>query len=140
MVVYRSYGNNKGGVSRIEDAGKPISLNIRNQEQWTPDNPMLYEITVGILKNAEGPEIEYYDVTTTYFAVRKISTGKDEHGVMRLLLNNKPLFQIGPLDQGWWPDGLLTPPTDEAMHYDLEVSKKLGMNMLRKHIKVEPAR
>ena len=59
---------------------------------------------------------------------------------MRLMLNNKPLFQIGPLDQGWWPDGLLTPPSDEAMKYDLEVLKKLGMNMLRKHIKVEPAR
>ena len=59
---------------------------------------------------------------------------------MRLMLNNKPLFQFGPLDQGWWPDGLLTPPTDEAMKYDLEVIKKLGFNMLRKHIKVEPAR
>ena len=59
---------------------------------------------------------------------------------MRLMLNNKPLFQIGPLDQGWWPDGLLTPPSDEAMKYDLEVLKKLGFNMLRKHIKVEPAR
>ena len=59
---------------------------------------------------------------------------------MRLMLNNKPLFQIGPLDQGWWPDGLLTPPTDEAMKYDIEVLKKLGFNMLRKHIKVEPAR
>ena len=59
---------------------------------------------------------------------------------MRLMLNNKPVFQIGPLDQGWWPDGLLTPPTDEAMKYDLEVLKKLGFNMLRKHIKVEPAR
>ena len=59
---------------------------------------------------------------------------------MRLMLNNKPLFQIGPLDQGWWPDGLLTPPSDEAMAYDLKVLKNLGFNMLRKHIKVEPAR
>jgi hypothetical protein len=72
--------------------------------------------------------------------MRKISTAKDDKGVMRLMLNNKPLFQIGPLDQGWWPDGLLTPPSDEAMKYDLEVLKKLGFNMLRKHIKVEPAR
>src|SRR5262249_55531697 len=72
--------------------------------------------------------------------MRKISTGKDEKGVLRLMLNNKPLFQVGPLDQGWWPDGLLTPPSDEAMKYDLEVLKKVGMNMLRKHIKVEPSR
>jgi hypothetical protein len=72
--------------------------------------------------------------------MRKISAAKDEKGVPRLMLNGKPLFQIGPLDQGWWPDGLLTPPSDEAMKYDLEVLKKLGMNMLRKHIKVEPAR
>ena len=72
--------------------------------------------------------------------MRKIGTAKDDKGIMRLMLNDKPIFQIGPLDQGWWPDGLLTPPSDEAMKYDLEVLKKLGFNMLRKHIKVEPAR
>jgi hypothetical protein len=72
--------------------------------------------------------------------MRKVSAAKDENGVMRLMLNNKPVFQIGPLDQGWWPDGLLTPPSDAAMKYDVEVLKKLGFNMLRKHIKVEPSR
>jgi hypothetical protein len=72
--------------------------------------------------------------------MRKISVGKDDKGIPRMMLNNKPLFQIGPLDQGWWPDGLYTPPTEEAMIYDLKVLKDLGMNMLRKHIKVEPAR
>jgi beta-galactosidase/beta-glucuronidase len=66
--------------------------------------------------------------------MRSIAVGKDEQGILRLLLNGKPLFQIGPLDQGWWPDGLLTPPSDAAMKYDLEVLKSLGMNMLRKHI------
>jgi beta-galactosidase/beta-glucuronidase len=76
----------------------------------------------------------------TYFAMRSIAVGKDERGVQRLLLNGRPLFQVGPLDQGWWPDGLLTPPSDAAMRYDVEVLKRLGMNMLRKHIKVEPAR
>jgi len=72
--------------------------------------------------------------------MRKISLGKDKEGVTRIFLNNKPLFQFGPLDQGWWPDGLYTAPTDEALRYDIEVLKKLGCNMLRKHVKVEPAR
>src|SRR5437763_577205 len=72
--------------------------------------------------------------------MRKISVGKDKAGVPRMMLNDEPLFQIGPLDQGWWPDGLLTPPSDTAMEYDLRVLKALNFNMLRKHIKVEPAR
>lgn len=74
-----------------------------------------------------------------YFGMRKISRGMvDGHPCM--LLNNKPLYQFGVLDQGWWPDGLLTPPSDEGMRYDIEVVQSLGMNMIRKHIKVEPAR
>ena len=80
------------------------------------------------------------DRVESYFAMRKVSAAKDANGVLRLMLNNQPLFQYGPLDQGWWPDGLLTPPSDEAMRYDLEVLKRMGFNMLRKHIKVEPAR
>ena len=80
------------------------------------------------------------DRVGTYFALRTITKARDERGILRLCLNGKPLFQIGPLDQGWWPDGLLTPPSDAAMKSDLEVLKSLGMNMLRKHIKVEPAR
>jgi hypothetical protein len=72
--------------------------------------------------------------------MRKISLGKDQTGVTRLFLNNKPLFQFGLLDQGWWPDGLYTAPTDDALRYDIEVTKNLGFNMVRKHVKVEPAR
>ena len=72
--------------------------------------------------------------------MRKISLGKDEQGVTRMMLNDKPVFQWGPLDQGFWPDGLYTAPTDAAMKYDLEVTKQLGFNMIRKHVKVEPAR
>ncbi len=72
--------------------------------------------------------------------MRKIALAKDEAGVNRLFLNNKPLFQYGPLDQGWWPDGLYTAPTDEALKYDIEITKQLGMNMARKHVKVEPDR
>ena len=74
--------------------------------------------------------------------MRKISVGPDARaGTVRMLLNNQPVFQFGPLDQGWWPDGLLTPPSDAAMKSDIEyVLKKIGFNMMRKHIKVEPAR
>jgi hypothetical protein len=80
------------------------------------------------------------DRVTSYFAMRKIEVKKDRDGFNRIFLNNKPLFQYGPLDQGWWPDGLYTAPTDEALKYDLEVTRKLGFNMIRKHVKVEPAR
>ena len=79
-------------------------------------------------------------VVESHFAFRTITVAPDEKGLARMLLNGQPVFQYGPLDQGWWPDGLLTPPSDEAMKYDLEVLKKIGFNMLRKHIKVEPAR
>ena len=84
--------------------------------------------------------LQQVDRADSYFAFREIKAAKDEKGVMRMMLNGKPVFQFGPLDQGYWPDGLLTPPSDAAMKYDLEVLKKLGFNMLRKHIKVEPAR
>jgi hypothetical protein len=115
---------------QLRDPRKPEAVKL-----WTPDSPHLYDAVVTLAR-----ETEKVDQVDSYFAVRTASAAKDDKGVMRLMLNNKPLFQIGPLDQGWWPDGLLTPPSDEAMKYDLEVLKKLGMNMLRKHIKVEPAR
>ena len=76
----------------------------------------------------------------SYFGMRKISLGKDEKGFTRLMLNNKPYFQFGPLDQGFWPDGIYTAPTDEALRYDIEMTKKLGFNLARKHVKVEPDR
>lgn len=122
------------------EPGKPFRFKSGGRELWTPDRPTLYPVTVFLSDPAAERPTPASDRADSYFALRKISAAKDEHGVMRLMLNNKPLFQIGPLDQGWWPDGLLTPPSDEAMKYDIEVLKKLGMNMLRKHIKVEPAR
>ena len=79
-------------------------------------------------------------VVQSYAAMRKYSTKRDDKGIVRLQLNNKDLFQFGPLDQGWWPDGLYTAPTDEALRYDIEKTKDFGFNMIRKHIKVEPAR
>ena len=116
---------------------KPIRLKVDDPKLWTPDSPHLYDLRI----NLAAPTMdEVTDVVETYFAMRKIAVGKDDKGVLRMMLNDKPVFQMGPLDQGWWPDGLLTPPSDAAMKYDLEVLKKLGFNMLRKHIKIEPAR
>ena len=80
------------------------------------------------------------DDVASYFGLRKSSLGKDEQGITRLMLNNKPLFQFGPLDQGFWPDGIYTAPTDEALRYDIEMTKKLGFNLARKHVKIEPDR
>ena len=95
---------------------------------WSPENPRLYNFTAKYGR----------DVVKGYFGMRKIEKRKDAKGVLRFFLNNKPYFPIGTLDQGWWPDGLLTPPSEEAMEYDVKVLKDCGFNMLRKHIKVEP--
>ncbi len=118
--------------------GKPIEIAIPKEklQLWSPDSPFLYGLRID-LKSADGKSD---DAVFSYFAMRKISLGKDEAGVTRMMLNGKPVFQYGPLDQGFWPDGLYTAPTDEALRYDLEVTKKLGFNMVRKHVKVEPAR
>ncbi len=122
---------------KVTGDGNKVLLEVKKPVLWTPDNPHLYQVSVSLLGCASGDMIDSAD---SYFAFRTVGVGKDADGVQRLLLNGKPLFQYGPLDQGWWPDGLLTPPSDEAMKYDLEVLKKLGFNMLRKHIKVEPSR
>jgi beta-galactosidase/beta-glucuronidase len=103
----------------------PIKLSIPAPKLWSPETPHLYTLVVKAGK----------DEVQSYFAMRKFSV---EEG--RLCLNNRPYFQLGPLDQGYWPDGLYTPPTDEAMQKDVELVKSLGFNMLRKHVKVEPAR
>ena len=127
-------GSVQGSVSLVGGYHQLV-FNRGDIELWTPDTPNLNEVTVSLRRK----EVDL-DSVGTYFAARTVSTGPDENGHLRLLLNNKPLFHIGPLDQGWWPDGLLTPPSEEAMRYDLEVLKKMGMNMVRKHIKIEPSR
>lgn len=102
---------------------------------WSPDFPFLYTLKV-MLKS----DNKILDQVNSYAAMRKYSTKRDANGIVRLELNNQPLFQFGPLDQGWWPDGLYTAPTDEALVYDIQKTKDLGFNMIRKHIKVELAR
>jgi hypothetical protein len=112
-------------------AASVLTIKVKNAKLWSPDRPFLYDLRVGI----EGGE-----EVRSYFGMRKIGIGKDASGINRLMLNDQPLFQLGPLDQGWWPDGLYTAPTDAALKYDIEMTKRLGFNMIRKHVKVEPDR
>lgn len=116
--------------------GTPLMLQISNLHLWSPDDPFLYGLEVAI-QDTDGKTLDKVD---GYFGMRKTSLGKDEKGFTRLLLNDKPAFQLGVLDQGFWPDGLYTPPTEAAMAFDLETLKSMGFNMIRKHVKVEPAR
>jgi hypothetical protein len=115
-------------------AGEELKLRLRNPRLWSPDDPYLYDLKVRVKRGAE-----VLDEVQSYFGMRKIAIGK-VNGVQRLLLNGKFVFQIGPLDQGWWPDGLYTAPTDEALKWDLDMMKTFGFNMVRKHVKIEPAR
>ena len=121
----------EGSVS----TNKLIELKIREPKLWSPDNPNIYDLKL-TLTNPKGKII---DQVNSYFGMRKISLGNHK-GVKYLFLNNKPLFHYGTLDQGWWPDGLLTPPSDAAMRYDIEITKAMGFNMIRKHVKIEPDR
>jgi beta-galactosidase/beta-glucuronidase len=116
-------------------ACQSIELHIPEAKLWTPETPNLYNLEVSL--QSDGKTL---DKVKSYFAMRKISYAKDGDGIYRLQLNNKNYFQYGPLDQGWWPDGLYTAPTDEALAFDIEKTKEYGYNMLRKHVKVEPAR
>jgi len=123
-------------VSRSESGEEFIVLQVPEPHLWTPDDPFLYDLILTLFdRNGE-----VTDEVTSYAGMRKISLGRDEEGLTRIMLNNEFLFQFGPLDQGWWPDGLYTAPADEALRYDIETTKKLGFNMARKHVKIEPAR
>lgn len=115
--------------------GEALRLGLSNPTLWSPETPYLYDMQITLSQNGK-----VVDQVKSYTAFRKISTMKDRNGVMRMCLNNKPLFHYGPLDQGWWPDGLYTAPTDEALLYDIKKTKEWGFNMIRKHVKVEPAR
>lgn len=111
-------------------AGEPIVLEIPEAKLWSPESPFLYDLEVSLGS----------DSVKSYFGMRKISIGKDEKGILRPMLNNKYVHMHGPLDQGYWPDGIYTAPTDEALKFDIEMTKKFGFNMTRKHIKIEPSR
>ena len=115
--------------------GQAVDIVITNPKLWSPESPFLYDTKIKVISNGK-----VVDEVKSYFAMRKISSKRDASGIVRMQLNNKDVFQFGPLDQGWWPDGLYTAPTDEALKYDLVKTKELGFNMIRKHVKVEPAR
>ena len=122
-------------VGQAGPVGSRLGIELKEPKLWSPDSPHLYDLKVELRRGDQT-----LDAVTSYFGMRKISLGKDEDGITRMMLNGKFLFQYGPLDQGWWPDGLYTAPSDEALRYDLEMLKELGCNMLRKHVKVEPRR
>ena len=108
----------------------PAEIPVPKFEAWSPEHPKLYGFSVTCGK----------DLVQSYFAMRKISVNKDADGIPRLFLNNRPYFQNGVLDQGYWPESLLTAPTDEALAFDIRIAKSMGFNMIRKHVKVEPLR
>ena len=121
---------------KSSDDGETVEVEMpSNVLLWSPDHPFIYIVKVTLYK---GNKI--VDEVGSYFAMRKFSTAKDENGIVRLMLNNEPIFMFGPLDQGWWCDGLYTAPCDEALAYDIQKTKDFGYNMIRKHVKVEPAR
>jgi hypothetical protein len=127
-----------GGQVVAQASGLPgtaIDLPIPDPHLWSPNDPHLYGLSVAL--KGSGGQLDHVD---SYFAFRKISLGRDEQGRNRIFLNNHFLLEIGLLDQGYWPDGIYTAPTDEALKSDIETAKKLGYNLLRKHAKLEPAR
>lgn len=131
-IAYKK-GEEIGSVSG--KPGEELALLVPSPELWSADNPFLYDLEIKLM---EGDET--VDHINSYFGMREVSIGKDREGHSRIMLNGEPVFQLGPLDQGYWPDGLYTAPTDVALRHDLEMTKKLGFNMNRKHVKVEPDR
>ncbi len=127
----------KGKEKLAEQNGSDTSatLTINNPEAWSPSHPFLYDLKLSVMRKGK-----VVDEVKSYFAMRKISIAPDKNGIQKMMLNNAFLFEFGPLDQGWWPDGLYTAPTDAALKFDIEKTKEMGFNMIRKHIKVEPAR
>mgnify|MGYP001562791093 CR=1 FL=1 len=129
-------GEVSSSVAQDEGTVAPqISLAIPAAKLWSPDSPFLYDLRITLAKDGQRT-----DEVRSYFGMRKVALGKDEQGITKIFLNNKPFFMVGPLDQGFWPDGIYTAPTDAALRYDIEVTKKLGFNLARKHVKVEPER
>ncbi len=128
-----SEGNVLTSVSA--EAGSPIVLTVPQAQLWSPDSPYLYGLKLSLSQDGK-----VIDTVLGYAAMREISAVTTKDGHKRMALNGTPLFQYGPLDQGWWPDGLYTAPSDEALLYDIQKTKDFGFNMIRKHIKVEPAR
>ncbi len=134
-VIFSILDKDKEILKSSKDVSEDYELKIPSLKLWSPDNPFLYDLKVCLER-----ESKIIDEIASYFGMRKISVETDQKGYKRLLLNNKELFQLGTLDQGYWPDGLYTAPTDEALKFDIETTKELGFNLIRKHGKIEPDR
>ncbi len=129
-ITVRDHGNPVG------TADAALSVRIPNAKLWSPGSPHLYDITIELLDGDD----KLIDRVESYAAMREVGVRRGPAGHLRIMLNDREVFHYGPLDQGWWPDGLLTPPSDEAMRFDVDYLKKAGFNMIRKHIKIEPRR
>ncbi|WP_367755775.1 glycoside hydrolase family 2 protein [Flavobacterium sp. WC2430] len=135
VIEVTVYDSSKTIATAKASAGENLEIILNNAKLWSPESPFLYKTKVKLISKGK-----VVDEVKSYFAMRKIGSKRDSNGVLRMQLNNKDYFQYGPLDQGWWPDGLYTAPTDEALKYDIVKTKELGFNMIRKHVKVEPDR
>ena len=135
IVEVKLKDNNKVIASAKGVVGQTLDIAIPNAKLWSPESPFLYDLDVTLIERGKS-----VDKVSSYAAMRKVSKKRDANGIIRIQLNNKDIFHFGPLDQGWWPDGLYTAPTDEALKYDIVKTKDFGYNMIRKHVKVEPAR
>ncbi|MFI3322947.1 MAG: glycoside hydrolase family 2 TIM barrel-domain containing protein [Rikenellaceae bacterium] len=127
------YDSGKAIKSYTQNASEKLDIDMQGATLWSPESPKLYHFEIELTSKGK-----LLDRSKSYFAMRKVSVEKDECGYNRTFLNNKPIFQYGTLDQGWWPESLLTPPSAEAMMWDIVQLKELGFNTIRKHIKVEP--
>jgi beta-galactosidase/beta-glucuronidase len=131
----RAYADGKLVGTAKGTFGREISVRVDELHPWSPTSPFLYDLEIELLKDGLA-----VDNVRSYGGMRKISLGEGDKGLKHIFLNNEFLFQMGPLDQGFWPDGLYTAPSDEALRWDIEQMKEFGYNMVRKHIKVEPQR
>ena len=135
QVLITAWDGDTKVAEQTATGNSEVSLTITNPKIWSTENPFLYDLKYTVQRRGKT-----IDEVKSYFAMRKISMKPDNKGIQRMLLNDQFVFQYGPLDQGWWPDGLYTAPTDEALKFDIEKTKEMGFNMIRKHVKVEPAR
>lgn len=135
VIEVTIYDGSKAIAAGKTSVGENLELILNNPKLWSPESPFLYKTNVKLISNGK-----VVDQVKSYFAMRKIASKRDANGILRMQLNNNDYFQYGPLDQGWWPDGLYTAPTDEALQYDIAKTKELGFNMIRKHVKVESDR
>jgi beta-galactosidase/beta-glucuronidase len=135
LIEVTVYDDSKIIATEKALVGENMEIVLNNPKLWSPESPFLYKTNLKLISNGK-----VTDQVKSYFAMRKIASKRDSNGILRMQLNNKDYFQFGPLDQGWWPDGLYTAPTDEALKYDIVKTKELGFNMIRKHVKVEPER